>query len=161
MSGNGLAGDFRSKPSQRRWTSHASDSRQSVTLMRSGLHLPVTGFSAGATLQQNAPRLVSAHGRVIWRLVAGQELAFEVPNAIFGAWLFGKPPAVLHMNDARIDSGRHLGLLPHTAASCLDPHPFSVRDSETRRRFRMDFRNGIALSLAKFFELAMLRVEKE
>src|SRR6187455_2921199 len=102
---------------------------------------------------EQSTQLVSAHCRVIRRLVVGQEISIRSPNAILGARLFGKPPAVLHMNDARIDSGRHFGLLPHTAALCLDPHPFSVRDSEAPCRFRVDFRNWIALSLPKFFEL--------
>ena len=68
---------------------------------------------------------------------------------------------MLDVNDARINSGRQFGFLPHAATPGFDPHPLSVGDSEARCRFRVDFRDWIALSFTKLFELTMFRVEKE
>ena len=97
---------------------------------------------------------------IVRRLVVGQEIGIRRPHAVVRRRLFGKPPAMLDMNDPRIDPRGELGFLPDPASLGFYPHPRPFGDAEARRRVGVDFGHRIAVRLAQLVDLPVLGVEE-
>ena len=93
-------------------------------------------------------QLISAHLRVVWRLIVGQHVGIGLEYSKVGTLSLRKPPAVLAMDDTRLDPVGYVRFLFDAATTRLDEHPVTVFDSIFRCGFRMDLGEWLRVAFA-------------
>jgi len=77
-----------------------------------------------------------------------------------GGLLFGEPPAMLDVEDARVHAVKKLGPLGAAAARCFDANPIAGFDAELFCGLGVYLAAGLGVNLAQGFDLAVLGVKK-
>src|SRR5208282_6019192 len=83
-------------------------------LTRPGTSMDLRWFRPGNPAQQR-PQLIGSHGRIVGRLVVGEQVHIRPPHAVLRRRFLGKPPAVLGSDHPRIDPGGQARTLPDAA----------------------------------------------